>query len=377
MVLGDIILKRNSSIELLRIMAMFMITVHHYLMCINVTVLPFGINKILTETFLYSGGKIGVVLFFLISAWYLPVTGTIYSNFRRVWLLEREVLFWSLFLLICSVFFYENLSLDMIIRSVFPTATGLWWYITAYSVFLFIFPFLVEGLRILGWRKHLALCCVSFVLWSLAEGFLPVFSLGMPGGSFLSFVYIYILVSFYRWYMPVMKRQTAWKMIVCGYGILLFAAVVGGIVYGQTGVLAHAQVYLSGAEYKLCPLLIGFGIFSLFITCEFHNKIINCLASSMLSVYLITAYPAVHETLWPALAVQDSMWNRWYVLPLVLGTIVAVMLVICALDSVRWLLFHLTIDRHKGKLFDFFYEHLYCLWMILVHQVNKNLVEKK
>lgn len=44
-----------------------------------------------------GGGKVGVVIFFSISAWFsLDREQTIKSNLKRVWIMERELLFWSL-----------------------------------------------------------------------------------------------------------------------------------------------------------------------------------------------------------------------------------------------------------------------------------------
>lgn len=92
---------RNSSVELLRILSMLMIVASHCVMFSDMNLLaqPLGVNKILIETFLYPGGKIGVVAFFSISAWYLSEAGGVRAGLRRVWILEREMLFWSLTLL--------------------------------------------------------------------------------------------------------------------------------------------------------------------------------------------------------------------------------------------------------------------------------------
>lgn len=93
--------QRNSSIELLRIIAMFMILMYHF-----ITQNGFPINKlplameIFFRFFMASGGKVGVVIFFSISAWFfLDKEQTIKSNLKRVWIMERELLFWSLTLM--------------------------------------------------------------------------------------------------------------------------------------------------------------------------------------------------------------------------------------------------------------------------------------
>ena len=71
---------------------------------------------------------VGVVIFFTISAWFfLDKEQTIKSNLKRIWILEREVLFWSLVpLAFFLVFDRTALGMKLIVRSVAPTTMGLW-----------------------------------------------------------------------------------------------------------------------------------------------------------------------------------------------------------------------------------------------------------
>lgn len=77
---------RNSSIELLRIIAMFMILMHHFIVhngC-GVKKLPLGPERIFFQLVMAGGGKVGVVIFFSISAWFfLDREQTIKSNLKR------------------------------------------------------------------------------------------------------------------------------------------------------------------------------------------------------------------------------------------------------------------------------------------------------
>jgi len=65
--------QRNSSIELLRIIAMFMILMCHFIVHngYDVLKLPLGPERIFFQLVMQSGGVIGVVIFFSISAWFL------------------------------------------------------------------------------------------------------------------------------------------------------------------------------------------------------------------------------------------------------------------------------------------------------------------
>ena len=59
----------HSSIELLRIIAMFMILMHHFIVHngYDVLKLPLGPERIFFQLVMAGGGKVGVVIFFSIS----------------------------------------------------------------------------------------------------------------------------------------------------------------------------------------------------------------------------------------------------------------------------------------------------------------------
>ena len=193
---------RNSSIELLRIIAMFMILMHHFVVHngYDVLNLPLGPERIFLQLVMQGGGKVGVVIFFSISAWFfLDREQTIKSNLKRVWIMERELLFWSLALVaFYLVFDRADLSMKLMVKSVMPLSMGLWWYATAYAIFLALLPFLAKGLKALGREYHLALAATVLVIWGLTSF--------IPGAQSLTdnvfgFIYVFILISAYKWHM--------------------------------------------------------------------------------------------------------------------------------------------------------------------------------
>lgn len=105
-----------------------MILMYHF-----ITQNGFPINKlplameIFFRFFMASGGKVGVVIFFSISAWFfLDKEQTIKSNLKRVWIMERELLFWSLILVtFYLVFDRADLSMKLMVKSIMPLNTGL------------------------------------------------------------------------------------------------------------------------------------------------------------------------------------------------------------------------------------------------------------
>ena len=131
---------RNSSIELLRIIAMFMILCHHFVIhnAYNPKNLPMGWRRIFYQLFLEGGGTVGVVIFFTISSWFfLDKEQQIKGNLRRIWLMEREMLFYSVGL---ALLFFAWRPIDFgrktLLKSIVPLNSGLWWYASAYAAFL-------------------------------------------------------------------------------------------------------------------------------------------------------------------------------------------------------------------------------------------------
>lgn len=212
----------DSSIELLRIIAMFMILIHHFIVHngYDVLKLPLGPERIFFQLAMAGGGKVGVVIFFSISAWFfLDREQTIKSNLKRVWIMERELLFWSLALMMFYlVFDRADLGTKLMVRSLVPLSTGIWWYATACAIFLMLLPFLSKGLKVLGREYHLALAATVLVIWGLTS-FIP----GMIGinDGFFGFIYLFILISAYKWYMEPFTTRQVWLMIGTGLGFFL------------------------------------------------------------------------------------------------------------------------------------------------------------
>ena len=116
---------------------MFMILMHHFIVHngYDVLKLPLGPERIFFQLVMQGGGKVGVVIFFSISAWFfLDKEQTIKSNLKRVWIMERELLFWSLILVaFYLVFDRADLGMKLMVKSIAPLSMGLWWYATAYA----------------------------------------------------------------------------------------------------------------------------------------------------------------------------------------------------------------------------------------------------
>ena len=352
--------QRNSSIELLRIIAMFMILAHHSIIHngYDVLKLPLGPERIFFQLVMAGGGKVGVVIFFSISAWFfLDKEQTIKSNLKRVWIMERELLFWSLALVVFYlVFDRADLGMKLMVKSVMPLSMGLWWYATAYAIFLALLPFLAKGLKALGREYHLVLAATVLVIWGLTSfvpltlGSAPYVASSLTGA--FAFVYLFILTSAYKWHMKPFTTKQVWLMIGIGLGFFVLYTAASATL----SLLGHNMDIFITRDWKLPVIMVGFGVFLLFDRVTFHSRVINRIAQSAFAVYLITDYAASEKLLWTRLFNLQDLYQQPFAILRILGILLAIYATCTLLDFIRQALFAATIDRRRGRWFELLWD---------------------
>ena len=254
--------------------------------------------------------------------------------------MERELLFWSL----CLVAFYlvfdrADINMGLAVKSLTPLSTALWWYATAYAIFLALLPFISKGLKAPGREYHLALAATSLVIWGLTS-FIP----GMPSlqDNVFGFTYVFILISAYKWHLKPFTTKQVWLMIGVGFGFFLLYTLLGHNI---------TDLFITRL-WKLPVIMIGFGMFLLFDRVTFHSRVINRIAQSAFAVYLITDYAASEQLLWVRLFNLKDLYQRPFAIAQILGILLAIYIVCTLLDFIRQALFAVTIDRHRGRWFE-------------------------
>ena len=343
--------RRNSSIEMLRIIAMFMILMSHFIghNGYDVLKLPLGSERIFFQLVMQSGGAIGVVIFFSISAWFfLDKEQTIKSNLKRVWIMERELLFWSLILVtFYLVFDRADLSMKLMAKSVMPLSMNVWWYATAYAIFLALLPFLSKGLKALGREYHLALAATVLIIWGLTS-FIPKTLGDSALTGVFGFIYLFILISAYKWYMKPFTTKQVWLMTGIGLGFFLLYTAASATL----SLLGHDMGIYITDKWRLPVIMVGFGVFLLFGRVTFHNRTINRIAQSAFAVYLITDYAASEKLLWVRLFNLQNLYQQPLAILQILSILLAIYAVCTLLDFIRQALFAATIDRRRGRWFE-------------------------
>lgn len=335
---------------------MLMIVARHYVSMsgLDLAARPMGVNKVVLEAFVYAGGKVGVVVFFTISAWFLCAgTPSLRAAFRRVWMLELQLLFWSLSLMVLW-HAVDPAALDRrtVVRSFAPVSTDLWWYATSYVLFLVAMPFVMVGLRALGRRWHLVLCLVTFTGWSVVAGLLPGVRFDMVDQSVFNFLYLFTLVTYVRWYRGLPGRRTGWWLVGAGVGVSLAWTIAVGLIARTTGHMGDLQVLAVSEAWRLPCVLAGFGMFVVAANRRFSSSPVDVVARSTFAVYLISTYPPATYVLWKQLFPLERMVDSPLLVPYLAAVVVAILMVCVAADLVRRGLFSLGVQRVAAELFD-------------------------
>lgn len=345
---------RNSSIELLRIIAMFMILESHFVIHndYDFSQIPIGFERFFLVVFMADAGKIGVVVFFTISAWFLiDKEVALYSSLKRLWILEREVLFYSIFLGV--VYYCTNLiETKVLAKSFLPLLTNTWWYVSAYALFLVFLPFVLSGLRLLGKEKHLPLAVISLILLGVLR-YIP----GFPAAddSYATFILLFIIISAYKWYFKSLDIAKSVICIIIGICFMILRFSIFDAIYMFSG-LNKPDAF--GQVYVFPVLMVGFGLFSFFNQISFHSKVTNRIAKSAFAVYLITDYPASEQLLWGRLFDLEHLCQDSFAIIKMLIILFCIYSICTVVDFVRQFIFAFSIDRNPGHLFDIFGKHI-------------------
>lgn len=126
--------KRVSKFELLRIIAMYLIVLHHSIVhgVLNVEInseLKYPSATILA-TILGTGGKIGVFVFVLITGYFMINSKISLGKVIKLWL---PIFFWSIILFgTLNLFYLHSFSVNNLIKSIFPILFNQYWFMTVY-----------------------------------------------------------------------------------------------------------------------------------------------------------------------------------------------------------------------------------------------------
>lgn len=309
--------KRESNIELLRIIAMIMIVFHHFAVHgdFNFSNTALEINHF-WYSFLYIGGKLGVNVFVLISGYFLVNDKKGVFNFKHIFKFLLQVLFYSVVIFLVFTIMNDN-SFDFLKlkEAFFPLIFGKWWFATAYVVLYLLHPFINKLLINLNKKEYKILVGILIVLFSIIPTYINNF---FPTNDLIWFVSLYCIAGYIRIYGLNEKINCKHYFLL---SIILFLIIYLKSIFFlhmTKSDLQNSMMYIKdfSSQKQFLMLFLSVVLFMGFNKLNIkYSRCINFFASTTFGVYLIHDEPLVREFLWKVLFKSINYQNSLMLIP--------------------------------------------------------------
>ncbi len=341
---------RKSNFELLRIISMILIVCHHYTEHggVDFTSPIIIINKCFLQVMRY-GGKMGVNLFILISAYFLIDSSFKVKKILKIWI---QVSFYSVSIMVIYVIMGNKLNGTSIIKSIFPIIYNEYWFATTYFIMYILSKYLNFFIKKLQKKELQKLILILVTITSI----IPTFTSGyMENSNLLWFVVLYMIASYIKLYY---KDKFTWKKsLIIGssiYGACLIFCCIMNFIGTKIPKIGSYDTYFMGME-KL-PILCA----SIFIFLGFKgmniktNKFINFISASTFGVYLIHDNKIVRTLLWKKWLKNSSMANSNLLIIHAIFSVIIVYIVCTIID----ILYKMCLEKRIMNICSKLYEKL-------------------
>ena len=292
--------KRQSNIELLRIISMLMIIAHHVSVYSGFWFSSNDVTAIkLWAQFIQMGGKIGVDIFVLISGYFM-VTNPALNHKKTVKLWLQIVSYSATLYLIAVLMFDEVLSLNGVLKNFMPITYSKWWFAGTYFILYLLSPFINKMLNVLDKKEYRKLLLLMAVCWCIIPSSIKQ---SVQMNNLLWFVFLYALAGYIRLHLDIKRYKSTYcilgAVIVAGLNYLL--TVIFDIWGKEDAFYATYSTYFY--EMNMLPIVvISVLLFIGFLNFDIkYSSFINIVSSATFGVYLIHENNYIRRFLWETL----------------------------------------------------------------------------
>lgn len=264
---------RQANFELLRILAMFMVVIMHYIS--RSQALPeYGreLDSVaVTAVFLESFCLVAVNVYVLLSGYFLSAAAFSWKRLLRLYL---QVLFYTVFIPVVLVLLgllplSEISYFYFLVEMFLPGLSGQYWFVTAYILMCLFAPFLNEALERLPKKRLEQLLAALLFYFCLGKTFLPMpLPMDKMGYDFGWFLVLYVIGGYIRRYgIPFLKNGRRGLWVYLG-------------AMGLNGILECVTVFL----YRRTGMAGNYTLSAIFGDCAsalFHYNHLLCLTGAV------------------------------------------------------------------------------------------------
>lgn len=265
---------RKTSIELFRLICMFLIVLGH-LVGNGLSPLDFYDNNQTASMTILSFCVVGVNCFILISG-YFQIKSPI--NVLNLYFISA---FYSVLLYLLNAYIIDDFNIIKLIKSFFSLSKGGLWFIGCYAVFSLLSPIINSALYKAN-IKILTMYCILLSIVNLYFGYFMQGNVNPNGFNVMHFIYIYVLgYTLSQIEFKIKSIHLLYIYIICSLVLSAFAITI----YNLSPNLYHKYVF---AYNNPLIILSSLSLFLFFIKHPVKKiSRINHLAIGSLAVYLI------------------------------------------------------------------------------------------
>ena len=349
---GFFMKKRIVSIEVLRILAMMMVVMLHYLGKGNL--LPSLTGELQPNHYvawaMESFCVVAVNVYMLISGYFL-----VESGFKAARLVELlcQVLFYTL--LIPMILFglgvigKEDITIYVLLQNILPIQMNHYWFMNAYVVMYLFSPILSVAAKTMKKEQLKGAIIALLLFFSVSKTVLPVqLSMDNRGNDGLWFICVYLVAAYIRLYgIPFFAGKNGFRRsILCYLGgcagiyVLTFAIRFVHLMTGKFDYFVHICF-----DYNhVLNLFAAVGLFYAFLQLKLSSegrlaKIVYFAAPYSLGVYLFHEQMQL-RMLWPHWLGASADGHPVMFVLRCIGCVLLVYLIGTLVDACRSMLFH-------------------------------------
>ena len=291
---------RDSSIELLRILMMFLVVSHHYVVNSGVSQLLLDSQKPLNVVFISlwgAWGKMAINVFVLITGYFMCTQDLTARRFLKIFL---EYMFYAVVIFfVLSLLGFESFSFRRMANVCFDMFSTVDIYFTASFMWFYLgIPIYNRLLSAISQREHLSMTIGLLLMFVIPSTF-------FRNGNVFHHVFWYMTLYF----VGAIIRRSPYRWMqnnkVCVPMLVMFVAVPSLFIITSSmrligGIWRMRAIFMINESNRLFAFLIGLFIFLVFKNYRVpQSRVINTVAQTMFGVLCIHASSdAMRKLLW-------------------------------------------------------------------------------
>lgn len=311
---------RDSRFELMRIIIMLMIIIMHYFngeMGGALENIENNTMNCIVMNIIESFCIPALNCFILITGFYMIQKEDI--NLIKIIKLIFTLLFTNLLAYYGMILIGEqNLTIRGIIKSFLPIVYDVNWFIVIYSILYLFIPYINKLLKQLTQKQYQLLLGFSISFFYIWPTFVNNITIKDNGYGIINFIVLYLIGAYLKLYKKKNKHR-------CIY--LFIYIVMCIIIWGY-----HEMIPNKGWAYNtIFCLIASISFFLYFYNLKISNKkVINALASTMFTVYIVHVNPFLTNWIWHKLLHCEIFYqSNYFIIHMLFSSLTVLSIGIC------------------------------------------------